>query len=188
MSNAGKVVKQFTSKKGNLIVIRYLRWEDLDEITRYINELSKEDTFITFSGETITKEGEADYVGSTLKAMEFGDKVKLCCFINDKLIGLSDITRDTHSRSRSRHIAILGISIAQDYRREGIGEILMRTAIEEAKQTIKNLKIITLIVYGINDKAVSLYKKIGFNEYGRLPKGIQYRGEFVDHVEMYLEV
>ena len=41
------------------MVIRYPKWEDLEELTRYINKLSSEDTFVTFSGEEIKKEEEA---------------------------------------------------------------------------------------------------------------------------------
>jgi len=47
----GLIVKKFISKKGKEIIIRYPKWEDLEELTRYANKLSKEDTFVTFSGE-----------------------------------------------------------------------------------------------------------------------------------------
>jgi hypothetical protein len=50
MSNfiPGKVIKTFITKKDTEVTIRYPKWEDLDEMTRYINEISKEDTFVTF--------------------------------------------------------------------------------------------------------------------------------------------
>ena len=51
----GQIVKKFFSKKGKEMIIRYPKWEDLEEFTLYINKLSYEDTFITFSGEEIKK-------------------------------------------------------------------------------------------------------------------------------------
>lgn len=56
MFQPGKIVKTFTSKSGKKIVIRYPQWKDLNQLTEYINKLSAEDTFTTFSGEKITKE------------------------------------------------------------------------------------------------------------------------------------
>lgn len=49
MFTTGKIIKKFKTKKGKEIVIRYLKWEDLDELTRYVNDLSKEDTFVNLS-------------------------------------------------------------------------------------------------------------------------------------------
>lgn len=73
----GKIVKKIRLKNDKEAVIRYPKWEDLEGLTSYINELSAEDTFITYSGEKISKEKEADFLASRFKEMEFGDCVKL---------------------------------------------------------------------------------------------------------------
>jgi len=70
----GQIVKKFVSKKGKEVVIRYPKWEDLEEFTRYINKLSKEDTFITFSGEEIKKEDEAKVLSEWFYQLEMEDK------------------------------------------------------------------------------------------------------------------
>lgn len=182
----GKMIKQFTSKKGNAVTLRYLQWSDLEQMTQYINRLSAEDTFITFSGEVISTADEAKYLSSLFVDFEFGNKVVVAAFMEDMLVGSCDVARDIANKERRKHVGALGISIKKEYRGEGLGEELMRTAIAEAQKYILGLRIITLHVYGKNDIAQSLYKKIGFIEYARLPEGVKYKDEFIDDISMYL--
>ena len=58
----GKIIKTFISKKGIQITLRYPVWEDLQQMTDYINTLSQEDTYIIFSGEKVSLEHEAVYL------------------------------------------------------------------------------------------------------------------------------
>jgi RimJ/RimL family protein N-acetyltransferase len=183
----GQIVKKFKSKKGKEIVIRYPKWEDLDELISYINKLSQEDTFVTFSGEEIKKEEEAKVLSEWFFDMEMGNKVVLGCFYNNKLVGLANIDRDKSARKRSLHVGIFGISIEKEFRGEGIGYELGRTIIEEAKTRISGLRIVILDVYSINTNAQNLYKKLGFKDTGCLPKQILYRGQYIDEIKMYLE-
>lgn len=184
----GKIVKTFTTKKGTEITIRYPKWEDLDEMTRYINEISKENTFLLFSGEEITKEGEADFLGLMLKGIEFRNKVFLGCFVNETLIGVCSVERLEHMRERCKHIATFGLSLASPFRGEGIGYEFAYMTVEEAKKNISGMKLITLEVFGNNEIAQNLYRKLGFIECGRIPKAILHRGDYVDEIKMYLEV
>ncbi|HEX8965557.1 MAG TPA: GNAT family N-acetyltransferase, partial [Patescibacteria group bacterium] len=87
---------------------------------------------------------------------------------------------------RSYHIGIFGITIAKDYREIGIGEVLSRTIIEESKKQIPGLKILSLNVFSPNLRAQSLYKKLGFTQYALLPKGVYYKGDYVDEIKMFL--
>jgi len=61
----------------------------------------------------------------------------------------------------------------------------MDMVLEEARKNITDLQIITLGVFGNNPIAKKMYEKKGFKEYGLLPKGIQHKGELVDHFYMY---
>lgn len=184
----GKIINSFKTEKGNEVVIRYPKREDLNELTKYINALSKEDTFMSFSGEVITIDEEKKILENMLKDIELGDKIVLCAFVNDKLIGVCNIDRNMRQRTRGLHVGIFGVSVAVDFRGEGISYKLAKTAIEEAKHKISGLKIITLIVFGANQIAINLYKKLGFKECGRLPDGLLYKGDYMDEVRMYLEL
>ncbi len=184
----GQIIKQFNSKKGKNITFRYPKWEDLDGLTDYINEISQEDTFIIFSGETITKEEETKYLANLLAGMESGNLLNILAVVGDTIAGSSDVERDVVSRERRKHVASFGISLKKDFRGEGIGEELMKTVIEETKKTMKNIRILTLDAYGMNTTAINLYKKIGFKELGTLPKGVLYKGEYIDDIKMYYQI
>jgi RimJ/RimL family protein N-acetyltransferase len=190
MSNfiPGKVVKKFITKKGTDVIIRYPRWEDIDELTRYINKLSKEDTFILFSGETITKEEEAKAVASWFAKMETGDEVFLVVEKDKKIIAVANVTRNTENKKRSLHVGVLGISVEKEYRGEGIGEEFLKTVISEAQKQIRGLRLIILNVYSENQTAQNLYQKIGFKKCGEIPEMIYFHKRYISEITMYLKL
>ena len=103
-------------------------------------------------------------------------------FCNNKLIGIAAI--DMQDKTES-HRGVLGISLADDYRGEGIGKLLLEQILKEAERNLPNLYIVTLEVFGVNNIALQLYISFGFKEYGRLPNGIRYKEDYVDDVMMY---
>lgn len=177
-----KIVFEGVSKKGNKIVICYPTKDDAQICCDYINTLSKEKTFIRFQGEQVSLTYEARYLNAQLKKIVKKQAVTLLVFCNNKLIGISSI--DMKDRTES-HEGILGISIAKEYRGEGIGERFMQLVLEEAEKNIPQLRIVTLGVFGSNLLAKSMYEKLGFKEYGRLPNGSLHREKYVDHIYMY---
>lgn len=60
---------------------------------------------------------------------------------------------------------IYNIAIAPEFRREGIGEALLRHMIAKAEED--GCVLVTLEVRGGNDAAMALYHKLGFREVGR---------------------
>lgn len=184
----GTIVYTFKTKSGQDGVLRYPRMSDANEMTEYINTISAEDTFITFSGEAISYDDEYTYLDDQMKRIVRGDVVKVICEVNGKMAGICDVYRNLTGRRRSYHIGVFGISVAKEFRGEGIGYKLARCTIAEAKKNITGLRIVTLSVYGPNAIAKSLYEKIGFKEFGRLPKGVWYRNDYIDEISMYLEI
>ena len=180
------VVSFFLESSDEEVVIRYPRWEDLHDLHAFINELSAEDTFISFSGEEISLEDEADFLLNWYKRMEFGDGVYLVCELREKIVGACEISRNEEDRARGEHVGVMGLSVAKSARRAGIGENLARATIEEARQVISDLRIIKLRAFAENAPAIALYTKLGFVEAGRLPGVVKYHGEFQDRVEMCL--
>ncbi len=60
---------------------------------------------------------------------------------------------------------IYNIAIAPEFRREGIGEALLRHMITRAEDN--GCDLVTLEVRGGNEPAMALYTKLGFREVGR---------------------
>ena len=87
-----------------------------------------------------------------------------------------------------RHVGEFGISIAQGYRGEGIGTLLMDAVLKEAEKNIPELQIVVLDVFSDNTTAIAMYEKFGFVVYGRLPNGVRHGDVFVDRIKMYKNV
>lgn len=67
-----------------------------------------------------------------------------------------------------RHRARIGISVLREYWGNGIGRLLLAEAEKEARSM--GYEQIELDVFEKNSRAVSLYKKAGFIECGRIPR------------------
>lgn len=180
-----KNIYQGKTKTGKKIIVRYPQIGDEKEMWRYINELSKEKTFVRFQGEEITLEDEIKYVKNQLELIEKKQSVKLLLFCDNILTGITEINmRD----KTEKHVGILGISIAKDFRREGLGKLLMELIIIEAQKELPDLKIVTLEVYSTNDIAQKMYKMFGFKVYGKLKNGITRGGKFEDAILLYKNI
>jgi RimJ/RimL family protein N-acetyltransferase len=166
-------------------VIRYPKISDVNSAYQYINKLSKEKTYIRFQGEKISYEDEKKWLIKRIKDIKNKKTITLFLIINYKICGICNI--DLHDKTES-HVGALGLSIDKTMRNQGLGKILIETTIKETKKKLKKLKIITLDVMDPNKKALSLYKKSGFKQYGFLPKGTTYRNRLVDRISMYLAI
>ena len=179
----GEIVYQGKTKKETEITIRYPLMGDLKPLRSYINTLSKERTFIGFQGEQLSLEGEEKYLKSFLRKIKQHQAVKLVVFTDNKLIGVADIKLG--DKAIETHVGTFGITIHKNYRGEGIGKLLMKLVLDNAKESIKGMRIVILGVFGDNPIAHRMYKKFGFTDYGNLPKGVLHRGRYVGHYYMY---
>lgn len=180
--NKGKIVFTGQSEKGKEIIIRYPQDGDAQLMQQYINIISKERTFISFQGEEISLEDETSFLNSQLGKIEKGKAVLLLVISDGKVVGISGLEM---GQRIERHIGIFGISVAKDFRGEGIGSQLMELVMSEANQNIPELEIVTLGVFANNPLAKEMYTKFGFVEYGILPQGIILEQGHQDHIFMY---
>ncbi len=174
----------FITKSGTTVTFRLATTADVENNLALINALSLEDTFITFSGEQQTLAEETAYYDAYLKTHATGDSVKVVAYVGQELVGTADIERSFYGKKRTRHVGRLGIALAAKWRGQGIGEGLITHVIKLAQGHIPGLRMIVLTAYGANTRAIALYKKLGFTEYGRVPGVILYKGEYMDEVIM----
>ena len=71
-------------------------------------------------------------------------------------------------RPTMKHTCVLGIVVADQYQRRGIGTELMLRMIQEAKQL--GMRKIWLRTYAYNQEAISLYRKFNFEIEGYFDK------------------
>lgn len=180
-----KIIYNGITKRGQKYTIRYPSKDDAVLMLDYINNLSKEKTFIRFQGEQVSLEEETKYLEDELEKIHDHKSIILLIESDGVIYGIADINLKDKS---SRHEGVFGISLHKEFRGQGIGKILLRLTIDEAVKNIPDLKLITLGVFGNNKLAVDMYKKEGFTEYGRLPRGAIHRDKYVDHIYMYKRV
>jgi len=180
-----RIVYECKSKKGNNILVRYPEMGDLEKLLNFINEISDERTFIRYQGEHETVESEGKWLKGRLEEIVNKKTVHLLAFSGKDLAGATEI----HLRDKTeKHIGVLGITVAKNFRGEGIGKTLMDLIIKEAVNELAGLKVITLEVYSTNENAKNLYKNMGFVDYGILPEGITRNDKFEDAILMYKKV
>lgn len=108
------------------------------------------------------------------------DGAHVVAVAGDRVIGHVSTRRDEHPVTR--HVATLGMAVAADWRRRGVGARLMSEAIRWAR-SVGVLKLL-LSVYPDNDAAVALYRRFGFVEEGRLVRQSRKSHGFEDEILM----
>jgi len=172
----------FTAKDGRRVVLRSIRWEDLDDCLEFINSLVEEGADILRDTE-VSREEEAEWLGRRLARIDKGEIIDVVAEVKGKMVANSEVEKRSSLMS---HVGSLGIAIKSGYRGIGIGTKIMQTLIEASKKA--GLKILVLDVFDINETAKALYKKMGFKEAGRIPKGIYKKGKYIDLIRMVREL
>lgn len=117
---------------------------------------------------------------------ESENEVELVAEIDGKIVGTAGIEA-VGAKYKVRHRAELGISVAKEFWGLGIGRALIAACIECARSA--GYIQLELNVVAENERAISLYKALGFSEYGRNPKGFNSRtAGFQELVYMRLEL
>ena len=107
------------------------------------------------------------------------NEVELIAVIDGRIVGSAGVSA-VRSRRKVAHRARFGISILKEYWGMGIGRVLMDASIDCARQA--GYTQLELEVVADNERAVSLYRHAGFEEYGRNPRG--YRSASVGYQEL----
>lgn len=117
---------------------------------------------------------------------ESENEVEILAIVDGRVAGTAGIEA-VGNKFKLRHRAEFGISVAKEFWGVGIGQALTRACIECAEKA--GYKQIELNVVAENVPAISLYEKVGFQEFGRNPKGFYSKtGQYQTLVHMRLEL
>ena len=106
----------------------------------------------------------------------------ICAFAEGRLVGNVHIAPVGDAR-RVRHRATLGICVQKDFWGRGIGGMLMDAALQTAESA--GYRQVELGVHADNARAIRLYRRFGFAEYGRCPGAMRRcDGSFADEILM----
>lgn len=117
---------------------------------------------------------------------ESENEIELVAVVDNAVVGTAGIEA-IGKKYKVRHRAEFGISVAKEFWGLGIGHALMTACIECARSA--GYIQLELNVVAENIRALSMYKKAGFVEYGRNPKGFCSRtAGFQEVIYMRLEL
>ena len=133
--------------------------------------------------QSVDEEQEARSLAETERS---DNEVELVAVVDGKIVGSAGVTA-VGSRRKVAHRARFGISVLQEYWGMGIGRVLMDACIDSARRA--GYSELELEVVADNERAVSLYRRAGFEEYGRNPRGYRSAASgYQELVHMRLEL
>ncbi len=169
--------KEITLKNGQSCVLRSPTGEDAEAMLSYMRKVSVETSFMSRYEDEITTSIDEEF--SLLSAaLSDPEIIMISVFISDKLVANARINV-VAPRDKLRHRSELGIAITEEYCNWGLGSILLKELLETAK--VAGFEQIELEVDTDNERAIALYKKLGFELYGTRKNTFKYRdGHFSD--------
>ena len=103
---------------------------------------------------------------------ESPNEIEIVAIVDGKVAGTAGIEA-VGKKYKLKHRAEFGISILKEYWGLGLGKALANACIQCAKEA--GYEQLELNVVAENKRALSLYQSLGFEEFGRNPKGFNSR-------------
>ena len=151
--------------------------DHLEAFRAAVDSVAKERKYLSFL-EGPPLEMSREFVEGNIK----GNWPQVVAIHDNKLIGWCDIS--SLQRPIYEHCGELGIGVLKPFRGQGIGEALIRAALEKAKA--RGLTRIELTVFEPNKAAMHLYTKLGFVVEGTKKKAGLIDGQYFDVICMAL--
>lgn len=172
---------EVTDKKGRTITLRNAEVSDSEALLRYLKVTTGETPYLIREPDevTLTAEQEEVFIQSCITA-ERG--LMLIATLDGEHIGNCSLT-SAGPYQRYNHRCQIAIALYQKFCGAGIGERMLQAVLNVAKGL--GYEQAELEVIADNTEAISLYKKLGFEEYGRFPNNMKYRdGSYADAIWM----
>jgi RimJ/RimL family protein N-acetyltransferase len=161
-------------KDGRIAEIRRAAPRDAEAVIDLINGVAAEGLYLrTERVRRTPKEFRTRFRQANGKSAMF-----IVALVDGEVVGSADVARG--ELTKNRHTASFGIAIRTDARGVGLGMAMTRTIVKWA--TTVGVRKLTLSVFATNSRALSLYRKLGFAQEGRLRGQVILRGKPVDEL------
>ncbi len=158
-------------KNGKEALLRNGNAEDGQAVFENFNQTHAETDFLlSYPDEnSYDAEQEAQFLKDKT---ESPNEMEIVAIIDGKIAGTAGIEA-VGKKYKLKHRAEFGISILKEYWGLGLGKALTNACIQCAKEA--GYEQLELDVVAENKRALSLYQSLGFEEFGRNPKGFNSR-------------
>lgn len=165
------------------VTIREARVDDAEALIPYVQRLAAEpdiDLLLQPGEFDLTVEEEqqilADYAAAE-------NSIYLVAEVEGQIVGSLNC-QGSHRRA-ARHVVMLGMSVAREWRGQGIGTRLLEHALQWARETGIVTRI-ELFVFARNTGAIRLYERFGFVIEGRRRRSVYKDDQYMDDLLMAL--
>ncbi|GGP19215.1 hypothetical protein GCM10007981_02000 [Thermocladium modestius] len=165
--------------------IRDIAWTDLlDVIETYysfydeVND-NRDLGLILYSSKP-SFEDEVKWFSDRIIDVRAGRVVMKVAEVDGRVVGWCDIV-PLRINSEVQHVGVLGILVRRGYRGKGLGSSLLRSALEEGRSKFSKVR---LEVFSVNEVAIRLYERAGFNRIGVFPREVRRGSAFFDVIVM----
>ena len=161
---------QFIDKLGRKVCLRNAEEADAAALIDYLRITTAETPYLIREPEevTITLEQEKCFIQ---RAKDEERELLLIAEIDGKHIGNCSLMNIAPYK-RYGHRCGLAIALYQEYCGCGIGKVMMQTVLDVAKNI--GYEQAELEVISDNQKAIALYRNLGFEKYGTFPNNMKY--------------
>ena len=177
--------KQIVLKDGRTAILRHGVEADGGAVFENFNLTHGEtDYLLSYPDEnSFTAEQEGKFLK---RKAESDNEVEIITLVDGRVAGTAGVDA-IGGKYKLRHRAEFGISVLKEYWGLGIGRALMDACIECARQA--GYAQLELTVVAENARAVEMYRRAGFVEFGRNPRGFNSRiSGYQELVSMRLEL
>ena len=165
-------------KDGRRAEIRPAVPADAEALVAYLNEVGRERVYLMTERFTLSPDEER----ALLRTYDGLAGLYLVAGIGGELVGGATFRRGT--QAKNAHTANVGVALRAPVRGLGLGTALMQVGIGWARSV--GIRKLTLGVFATNERALRLYRRLGFAEEGRLRGQVVLDGTPVDEVLMAL--
>lgn len=160
--------KRVLLRDGSEALLRSPRVEDAPVLLDYLKVTASETEFLMRYPEEVsmTLEAEEQYIR---KQLDSPNDCMIVCEVNGRLAG--NCSLGMNSRRKTRHRGTIGIALISEFWGRGIGTVLMGELIALGEQ--RGLMQLELQVFQGNERAIALYRKMGFETVCSLPNAIR---------------
>jgi RimJ/RimL family protein N-acetyltransferase len=174
--------RNVTTQSGKAFLIRTAQPDDAAALIDYFRCLTQEPELFVLEPDEFptTEEKERQWV---VEHLEHPGKIVLLAEAEGTIIG--NVSFENGPFRRVAHRGSFGIAVLKEWRGAGVGTALLRTFLEwaEANPLIEK---VGMDVFALNQRAIQLYRRLGFVEEGRRPNEVKLGpGQYVDTVAMH---
>ena len=165
-------LEEYQLKNGITCQIRNALTEDAEKLMEYRKIISSETNFLNRYPEEISSSMEE--AEKFINEYKKSEKILLLVFVDEEIAGSISL-RAVSDLIKLKHRADFGISVRKKYWNLGIGSLLISRILQIAKD--KGYEQVELRAFENNENAIRLYKKFGFEEWGKVRRAFKLKDE-----------